>query len=121
MGLFTLSTPIAEKVMYVGKMCLHGMRQYYVYIVTNHTKRVLYTGVTNDLCRRVGEHYSKIPNGFCKKYNVRYLLYAECYPYVFDALEREKQIKKWSRRKKLNLIRTTNPRLDILNPRQLVN
>ena len=85
------------------------MRQYYVYIMTNQ-KRTLYTGVTNDLIRRVYEHKQKSVDGFTKKYNLSWLAYYETVSDIESAIAREKQIKGWLRRKKMALIESTNPR-----------
>ena len=81
----------------------------YVYIMTNPNKSVLYTGVTNDLARRVLEHRSKINAGFTKRYNVTLLLHYEEIPDPVCAIAREKQIKSWSRARKEDLIAQTNP------------
>ena len=90
---------------------------YYIYILTNYNKTVLYTGVTNYLPQRLIEHYLKRGNqgSFTGKYNCFYLLYYESYKYVFDAIDREKEIKGWSRKKKGNLINTENPHWHFLN------
>jgi len=85
------------------------MRQYYVYIMTNRS-RTLYTGITNDLKRRVYEHKNKLINGFTKKYNITKLVYYEPTNEVTSAIAREKQIKGWLRRKKIALIESANPR-----------
>ena len=82
---------------------------YYVYIMTNKTNRVLYIGVTNDLKRRVYEHKEKVIDGFTKKYNVNKLVYFESTTDVNVAIEREKQLKKWARIKKIYLIELENP------------
>jgi putative endonuclease len=84
-------------------------RQYYVYIMTNKTNRVLYTGVTNDLKRRVYEHKEKLVEGFTKRYNVDKLVYYEVCEDIENAILREKQIKGWLRGKKIDLIESTNP------------
>jgi putative endonuclease len=68
------------------------MKQYYVYILTNKSNRVLYIGVTNDLERRMYEHKNKMVNGFTKKYNLNKLVYFETTTDVRSALEREKQL-----------------------------
>ena len=81
----------------------------WVYILTNHTNNVLYTGVTNDIMRRTYEHRSKCVNGFAEKYNAYKLVYAEETNSAEEAIAREKQIKSWSRKKKLALIETLNP------------
>lgn len=83
------------------------MRQYYVYIMTNHSK-TLYTGITNDLLRRVYEHKNKMVDGFTKKYNITKLSYYEETDDVEVAISREKQIKGWLRRKKIALIESIN-------------
>jgi len=81
---------------------------YYVYILTNANHTVLYTGVTNDLERRCHEHKHKKVKGFTQKYNVDKLVYFEIFDYVDLAIEREKQIKGYSRKKKLELINKFN-------------
>ena len=83
-------------------------KQYYVYIMTNKTNRVLYTGVTNDLERRVYEHKEKLVKGFTKKYNVNKLVFHEICADIEGAIAREKQIKGWLRRKKVALIESVN-------------
>jgi len=83
-------------------------KQYYVYILTNKRHTVLYTGVTNDLKRRVYEHREKLIPGFTKKYNVCKLVYYEITESVESAILREKQIKGGSRQKKLDLIGDMN-------------
>ncbi len=84
-------------------------KQYYVYIMTNKGNRVLYTGVTNDLKRRVYEHKAMLVEGFTKKYHVDKLIYYEASREVESAISREKQIKGGSREKKIRLIETINP------------
>jgi len=84
-------------------------RQYCVYIMTNAHNTVLYTGVTNDLQRRVLEHKSGKGRSFTKKYNVTKLVYYECGDDVKSAIFREKQIKAGSRQKKIDLINSLNP------------
>ncbi len=66
-------------------------KEYYVYLMTNKS-RTLYTGVTNDLMRRIYEHKNKLIQGFTSKYNIQYLVYYESTSNVYAALEREKQI-----------------------------
>jgi len=83
-------------------------KQYYIYIITNKNNRVLYTGVTNDLKRRVYEHKEKLIDGFTKKYNVSKLIYYEIYEDPENAILREKKIKAGSRQKKLDLINSIN-------------
>jgi putative endonuclease len=82
---------------------------YYVYILTNAHKTVLYTGMTNNLNRRVYEHKEKLIEGFTNRYNVNRLVYYECTNDVLAAITREKQVKSYSRKKKLALIEGTNP------------
>jgi putative endonuclease len=84
------------------------MAEYYVYIMTN-TIGMLYTGVTNDLERRVYEHKNKFYNGFTKRYNLNKLVYFDSTDDITVAIAREKQIKGWLRRKKVALINTMNP------------
>ena len=84
------------------------MKQYYVYIMTNRSK-TLYTGVTNDLTRRVYEHKNKMIDGFTKKYNITKLVYYEETIDIQAAITREKQIKGWLRSKKIALIESVNP------------
>ena len=84
--------------------------QYYVYILTNSHKNVLYTGVTNDLVRRVYEHKHHLDKwSFTDRYNVEYLIYYEYTSDVTAAIEREKQIKSWNRKRKEKLIACMNP------------
>lgn len=83
--------------------------KYYVYILTNKTNTVLYTGVTNDLARRVYEHKNDLIDGFTKRYKVHKLVYAETFENVNSAITREKQIKGWLRKKKTELINAVNP------------
>jgi putative endonuclease len=90
------------------------MKEYYVYILTNK-RGVLYTGVTNDLERRVYEHKNKLVDGFTKRYNITRLVYFESTNDVTAAITREKQIKGLLRSKKVDLIKTTNPRLEDLS------
>jgi putative endonuclease len=84
------------------------MKNYYVYIMTNKSK-TLYTGVTNDLTRRVYEHKHKLIPGFTQKYNITKLVYYEETSDIHAAIAREKQIKGWLREKKINLIESMNP------------
>ena len=81
---------------------------YYVYILTTRNNTVLYTGVTNDLKRRVFEHKSGLNEGFTKKYHVHKLIYFEKFDFVEFAFAREKQIKGYSREKKIKLIESVN-------------
>ncbi len=83
-------------------------RSYYVYIMTNRS-RTLYTGVTNNLLRRVMEHKKKERPGFTQKYNITQLVFYEETDDINTAIAREKQIKGWLRKKKIDLIETMNP------------
>ena len=85
------------------------MKQYYVYIMTN-SSRTLYTGVTDDLVRRVYEHKNKLIKGFTQRYNITRLVYYEITSDVKAAIQREKQIKGWLRKKKVALIEAANPK-----------
>ena len=84
-------------------------KQYCVYIMTNAHHTVLYTGVTNNLARRVYEHKNGIGSSFVKKYNVHKLVYYEIGEDVHAVIAREKQIKGGSRQKKIDLINSLNP------------
>ncbi len=81
----------------------------WVYILTNRKNRVLYTGVTNDIVRRTYEHRTKQVDGFAEKYNAFKLVYFEETSSTESAIAREKQIKGWSRAKKIELIESVNP------------
>ena len=84
------------------------IKKYFTYIMAS-TSGTLYTGVTDNLIRRVTEHKEGKIVGFSKKYSCKKLVYYETYKYIYSAINREKQIKKWRREKKENLIRTLNP------------
>ena len=84
--------------------------QYYVYILSNSYKNVIYTGVTNDLVRRVYEHKQHLDkSSFTSRYNVDHLVYFEETTNIDAAIAREKQIKGWNRKRKEKLIETINP------------
>ena len=85
------------------------MRVYYVYILSNKRNGTLYIGITNDLERRVYEHKTGLNEGFTKKYGIKSLMYFEEYANSYDAIEREKQLKAGSRKKKVELIEKDNP------------
>jgi putative endonuclease len=85
------------------------MRQYYVYIMTNKKNGVLYTGMTNDLVRRVYEHKKKLIKGFTQKYNLTLLVYFDQANQALPAIAREKEIKGWLRHRKIALIKSVNP------------
>ena len=82
---------------------------YYVYILTNKYHSVYYTGVTNDLDRRIQEHKSKLKPGFIARYNATKLVYFEVIDDIKSAIEREKQLKSGTRQKKIELIDSMNP------------
>jgi len=84
-------------------------KYYYVYIMTNKNNTVLYTGVTNNLMRRVSEHKNRQIKGFTAKYNIDKLVYFEHFNEVESAIAREKQFKAGSRMKKIKLIEKENP------------
>lgn len=86
----------------------HIMAQYFVYIMTNASK-TLYIGVTNNLIRRVSEHKNSQVKGFTYKYNIKKLVYFEQGDNIETAIQREKQLKGWLRKKKITLIESVNP------------
>ncbi len=89
--------------------------EYFVYLLTNANKNVLYTGVTSDLRKRVWEHKNHVDkDSFTARYNVELLVYYESTSDVKAAIEREKQIKGWNRRRKDKLIASKNPNWDDL-------
>ena len=90
---------------------------YYVYILTNWSNKVLYIGITNNLVRRCYEHKHKIIKGFTEKYNVNKLVYFDTTNDVSEAIKREKQLKGWTRSKKINLIESINPMWNDLSER----
>jgi len=83
-------------------------RQFYVYIMTNKCNTVLYTGVTNDLLRRIYEHKNKLVEGFTKKYNITKLVYYDITEDIESAIRREKQLKNWHRDWKVKQITRFN-------------
>jgi putative endonuclease len=90
---------------------------YYIYITTNPNKTTLYIGVTNNLSLRMHQHYENRGSNesFAGKYYCYNLIYWERFQYIQHAIEREKEIKKWNRQKKENLINSLNPKWDFLN------
>ncbi len=84
------------------------MKQYYTYIMTNKSNKVVYVGVTGDLIKRIYEHRYHIIEGFTKKYKVDKLVYFEVYNDVSEAIKREKQLKNWHHDWKLNLAKQSN-------------
>ena len=87
---------------------MQAQNQYHVYIMTNKS-RTLYTGMANNIRKRVYEHKHKLIPGFTKKYNISRLIYFETFGDVYSAIAREKTIKGWLRKKKIELIQETNP------------
>ena len=85
------------------------MKRGYVYILCSKRNGTLYTGVTSNIQKRIYEHKNKMIEGFTKKYNVNILVYYEIYEEIYYAIAREKQIKGWIRKKKLDLIESVNP------------
>ncbi len=85
------------------------MKQFFVYILCSKRNGTLYTGVTSDLIKRVYEHRNNLTDGFTKKYGVHYLVWYEMHGAAETAIPREKQIKKWNRKWKLDLIEQSNP------------
>jgi putative endonuclease len=84
-------------------------KHYYVYILASKRNGTLYIGITSDLVKRTWEHRSKLVEGFTKKYNVTKLVYYEKYEDPLNAIKREKRLKKYSRKWKLELIEKQNP------------
>ncbi len=92
------------------------MKNYYTYIATNYTNSVLYTGITNNLHRRIYEHKESLVEGFTKKYKLNKLVFCEVFNNPEDAIRAEKKIKGWTRKKKVDLIKSKNPEFrDLLN------
>jgi len=88
---------------------------YYIYIISNQKRTTFYTGVTNNLQRRIFEHKNELIEGFSKKYKLHDIVYYEIFDRVEDALTREKQLKNWHRNWKINLIKSTNPQMKNLD------
>ena len=84
-------------------------RIYVVYILTNYNETTFYIGVTGNLQKRIWEHKNKVVEGFTKKYNIDRLVYYELTENIESALNREKQLKRWHRQWKINLIKEMNP------------
>ncbi len=85
-----------------------NQKTFYVYILSN-SSRILYVGMTNDLQRRMSEHKSKAVVGFTSKYNLTQLVHYEVFTEAVEAIAREKQLKGWTRKKKVALVAETNP------------
>lgn len=99
-------------------MHIYKQHHYYIYIVTNPERTVLYTGVTNNLSQRLIEHWTNRGQlkTFAGKYYCYNLIYYEYFTYINNAIAKEKEIKGWRRQKKLDLIKTMNPDWTFLNP-----
>ena len=113
-----LVIPRDEESNYIHAMKPIGTHNYFIYIVTNERKTVLYTGVTNSLEKRLWEHKQDAlteKKTFAGKYNCYNLLYWERSEYIEHAIDREKQIKGWKRIKKVELINSFNPEWKFLN------
>jgi putative endonuclease len=91
------------------------MKEYWLYIMTNSTNKVLYTGITNDLSRRISEHKNKTGSAFTSKYNINKLVYYEKFSKIYEAIAAEKKVKAGSREKKIELIESMNPRWEDLS------
>ena len=84
-------------------------RRFYVYLMSSSSQRALYTGVTNDLIKRVAQHQRGDVDGYSRRYKTHRLVYFESFRYIKNAIMREKEIKGWLRRRKDELVETTNP------------
>jgi putative endonuclease len=91
------------------------MKRFYVYILSNKRNGTLYTGVTSDLVKRIYEHKNNLVDGFTKKYSIHRLIWYEPHETAETAIIRERQIKKWKRQWKLELIERHNPQWDDLS------
>jgi putative endonuclease len=99
-----------------GVMLMSGEKHYYVYIITNPS-RTLYTGMTNNLRRRLDEHKRKLVPGFTARYNINRLVYFEVFEDVRNAIDCEKKIKSWTRAKRVALVEAKNPQVGRSKPR----
>lgn len=91
------------------------MKDAYTYMISNKNRTSLYIGVTNDLKRRMFEHKAHKGSAFCRKYNIEDLMYYEHYSLIQDAIDREKQLKRWHKGWKWDLVKTLNPALEDLS------
>ena len=82
---------------------------YYVYILTNWNRKVMYIGITSNLQKRIYEHKNRLIEGFTQKYNIDKLVYYEHFTDVNEAIKREKVLKGWTRKKKDDLVESINP------------
>ena len=85
------------------------MKKGYVYIMSNKNRTTFYIGVTSNLKNRIADHKNGVGSVFTKRYNLEDLIYYEDFPDILQAIDREKQLKKWHREWKINLIRSVNP------------
>jgi putative endonuclease len=98
------------------------MKQYFVYILASQRNGTLYTGVTNNMERRIVEHRNEVHDGFTSGYGVHKLVHLEEYSEIKEAIAREKRLKKWNRQWKLDLIERTNPEwIDLSYPTDLTS
>jgi len=93
------------------------MKSSFVYIITNKRHGTLYTGVTSDLAKRIYQHKNKLLKGFSSKYNLDKIIYYEVFEDINSAIEREKKIKRFSRKKKIEMIELMNPEWTDLSDR----
>ncbi len=100
---------------YILVIMYKTIHKYYLCILSNGYNGTLYIGVTNNLERRMFEHKNKLFEGFSKRYNLNRLIYFETFQYVNDAIKREKNMKKWKRQWKINLIEKENPKWNDLS------
>ena len=89
-------------------------KQAYIYFMSNRYNKVLYVGITSNLIKKAWEHKKKVVDGFTKRYNLNKLVYYEIYDDIETAINREKQIKSWPRKRKIELIHSLNPHWDDL-------
>jgi putative endonuclease len=100
----------------MGPILMRSPKTYFVYIMASRRNGTLYVGITNDIERRTHEHKNDRNDGFTKRYQVHRLVWYEIHTDVWQAIRREKQLKKWNRRWKLNLIEKHNPQwLDLVD------
>ncbi len=110
-GMFAMSPRLVILGAAPGSRVTHmkTLRDYYIYILANKRNGTLYVGVTNNLQRRMHEHKNNLVEGFTKTYNVHTLVYYEHTHDIHVALDREKELKRYTRKKKMRLIETSNP------------
>ena len=90
------------------------MKEAYLYILTNKTNNLLYIGVSGNIKARLFQHRKHLVEGFTDKYNITKVVYIEKFDVMINAIEREKQLKGWTRQKKIELIKTCNPNFNDL-------